>query len=270
MEWLISGKLEEEKQMPDLKIIVADDSPTSLMYMGILLKRIGATVLPAENGFEVLKLLNVIEPDVVMLDIGMGTLDGITTLRYIKENKGTSDLPVIMVSGDSSRQMIQKCKELGCAGYLTKPVRADALHSALKCAVSPGYARRHHLRAPVNKKVIVKHEGTEYELYAETLSEGGIYIRKKDPFPVGSDVEVTLPIEDGGSVSLEGDVVHVKGFFGGEFKILPGMGIRFKEIPGNKIEVLRNYIEKLIAGDIPESLKETVIKPSKNRTGDAP
>jgi len=256
------NKLGKEKQMLDLKVIVADDSPTSLMYMGILLKRIGFTVMPAENGFEVLKLLKVVEPDVVMLDIGMGTLDGITTLRYMKENRETSDLPVIMVSGDSSRQMIQKCRELGCTGYLTKPVRADALHAALKCVVSPGYARRHHLRAPVNKKVIVNHEGVEYELYAETLSEGGIYIRKKDPFPVGSDVEVTLPLNDESSVRLKGDVVHVKGFFGGEFKILPGMGIRFKEIASAEIKILRNHIEKLIAGDIAGSLEETIIRKS--------
>lgn len=251
--------------MFDFKIIVADDSPSSLMYIGILLKRMGFTFIPAVNGIEVLKLLKVVEADVVILDIGMDTLDGITTLKYIKEDNQTSNVPGIMISGDSSRQMIQKCRELGCAGYLIKPVKAYELHEALKRLASPKGTKREHLRALLNKKVAVNHQGVEYELYAETLSEGGIYIRKKDPFPVGSDVEVTLPLKDESLVRLKGEVVHIKEFSGGEFKSLPGMGIRFKEIADDQIEVLRNYIEKLIAGDISDSLEETIIRTSGNK-----
>ncbi len=251
--------------MLDIKIIVADDSPPSLMYIGILLKRMGVTVIPAVNGIEVLKLLKVVDADIVILDIGMDTLDGITTLKYIKEDRQTSNVPVIMMSCDSSPQMIQKCRELGCAGYLTKPVKAYELHEALKCLASPKGTKRKHFRALLNKKVVVNHQGVEYELYAETLSEGGIYIRKKDPFPVGSDVEVTLPLKDESLVRFKGEVVHIKGFFGGEFKILPGMGIRFKEIADDQIEALKNYIEKLIADDISDSLEETIIRTSGNK-----
>jgi two-component system cell cycle response regulator DivK len=242
------------------KVLLADDNQTFLMYMGILLKRMGFTVIPAENGLEVLKLLKIVEPDVVMLDIRMGTMDGMAILKYIKEDKQTSNIPVVMVSSDSSKEMIEKCRRLGCAGYLTKPVKIDRLHEALEnCVFSQIGAKRKYLRASANKKVVVAHDGKKYKLYTETLSERGVYIREKDPLPVGSEVEVILPLEDGDSLQLKGVVAHVKGLFGDVFAV-PGMGIRFKEITDDQVRILKNYIGKLIAEDILDSQEEAVIK----------
>ncbi|MEW6570330.1 MAG: PilZ domain-containing protein [Nitrospirota bacterium] len=108
--------------------------------------------------------------------------------------------------------------------------------------------------------MLVHYQGTTYELYSENLSERGIYVVKKDPFPVGSDVEVTLPIWKENTIKLNGEVVHIRGLFGDVFKLLPGMGIRFKKITDDKLNLLRNYLEKLIASDILDNLKEIIIK----------
>jgi len=72
------------------KIILADDNRTFLMYIGLLLKRFGFKVIPAENGLEVLKLVKLIESDVVMLDVHMQMLDGLSVLRHIKGDKRVS------------------------------------------------------------------------------------------------------------------------------------------------------------------------------------
>ncbi|MBS1235031.1 MAG: hypothetical protein H6R43_747, partial [Nitrospirae bacterium] len=53
------------------KIIVADDNENALMFIGLLLKRLGYNVIPARNGLEVLKLLTLVKPDIIMLDIAM-------------------------------------------------------------------------------------------------------------------------------------------------------------------------------------------------------
>lgn len=243
------------------KILIADDSQTFLIYMGILLKRMGFTVIPAEDGLEVLKLLKIVEPDVIMLDIRLGTMDGAAILKYIKENKQTFNMPVIMVSSDSSKEVIEKCRKLGCASYLTKPVKIDKLHEALEeCVFSQKRAKRKYIRASANKRVTVAHNGIKYKLYTESLSEKGMYIRKKDPFPIGSEVEITLPLKDGASIQLKGDVVYIKGLFGDVFKVPPGMGIKFKEITDDQVEILKNYTERLIAEDILDSQEEVVIE----------
>ncbi len=68
----------------------------------------------------------------ILLDIGMETMDGITVLEAVKKDTQTSHIPVIMVSGDNSRETIKKCTRLGCVGYLAKPVNADKLREALE------------------------------------------------------------------------------------------------------------------------------------------
>jgi CheY-like chemotaxis protein len=231
------------------KVIVADDNQNSLMFIGLLLKRLGYNVIPARNGLEVLKLLKFIEPDVVMLDIAMGTVDGIAVLEHLKKDRQTSDIPVIMVSGDSSTEIITQCKKLGCTDYITKPVSVEKLHTALGwCNLLADWTKRKHLRISLEKKVIVIHKGIPYNLYTETLSEGGAFIRKKDPFPKGSNVQITLPLNDERAVQLQAEVVHVKELFGHVFP--PGMGIKFTEITDHESAILKNYLEQIIAGDI--------------------
>lgn len=242
------------------KVILADDNQTFLMYMGILLKRLGFTVLPAESGLEVLKILKFCEPDVVILDVRMGGMDGTAILRYIKEDRLTSNIPVIMVSSDSSNALVKKCKSLGCAAYLKKPVKIDELHNVMEtCIFSRKRKKRKYIRVLVNKKVIVVYNGIQYRLYTENISEKGIYIRKKDPFPVGSPVEVLLHLDDRKSIRSKGIIVHTKKFLEGVFNIPPGMGIEFKNLSGSQSRMLKNYIKKLIGDDIIDGQEEKVI-----------
>lgn len=70
------------------KILIADDSKTFLMYMGILLKRMGFSIVVIESGKKVLKLVKKINPDIVMPDVNMVDMNG--TLVHTKEI--TSDI----------------------------------------------------------------------------------------------------------------------------------------------------------------------------------
>lgn len=248
------------------KILIVDDSHAFIMYMGILLKRMGFRVVPAENGLEAMKLIRIMEPDLIMLDIVMPITDGIKTLRYIKEDKQISDIPVIMVSTDSNKEMIKKCEGLGISGYLIKPVNIDKLHEVLQDNIfAPMGIKRKFLRVSFIKKIILTFNGISHELYAETLSEGGIYIRKKDPFPVGSEVEIALPLDDS-SLYLRGIVIYTKGIFGDVFRIPPGMAVEFKDITVNDSTSLNKHIKEMLTQDILDSQEEPVISVYKNET----
>jgi len=114
------------------KVLIADDNQVFFAYLEVLLKRMGIVSIHAKNGLKVLKLIENEKPDVIFLDIGMETMDGITILEAVKKDKQTSHIPVIMVSGDDSKETIKKCMRLGCDGYLAKPVNADKLREALE------------------------------------------------------------------------------------------------------------------------------------------
>ena len=226
------------------KVLVADDDEISGAYLGIFLKKMGFIPIHADSGLDVLRLLNLERPAAVLLDIGMEPINGIVVLKHIKREVDLSSIPVIMVSGDDSKETIEKCKKNGCAGYLKKPVPIAELHKALEGCL---FARRKHCRVSVNKEVIVVYNKTPYSLVTETLSEGGVYVKKNDPFPLGAEVEVTLSFLDKGSFSLQGNVVYAKNPMEKDTDGLSGMGIQFRGQSDDASKTLKVYIETIIA-----------------------
>ena len=226
------------------KILIADDDEISATYLGIFLKKMGFISIRADNGLNVLKLLKSERPDAVLLDIGMEPMDGIAVLKHIKKDENLSSIPVVMVSGDESAETIEKCRKSGSAGYLKKPVTIAQLHKALEGCL---FARRKHYRVSVNEEVIVIHNGRSYALITETLSEGGLYLRKKDPFPFGTEVEVMLPFLDKGSFRLQGTVVYAKNPLKNDSDVLSGMGIQFKGYSDDASKILKEYIETIVS-----------------------
>ena len=242
-------------------VIYADDNKTSLMYIGLLLKRFGFRVMPADSGFEVLKLMKLIEADVVVLEVHMQHMDGVAVLRHMRENTLTSHIPVIMISADSRHESVEACRNLGCANYLFKPLKVDLLHNALQeCFFTHKGISRKHLRALFHRKVIVIHRETRYELFAETLSAGGIYLRKENPFPLGDSLDLTIPLAQGDSLQLKGTIIYMKELLGDFLTLPPGMAVQFREITAGDALQLKNHLETIIAGDILEGQEEKIIE----------
>jgi DNA-binding NarL/FixJ family response regulator len=87
-------------------------------------------VAEAENGMQLLNLLKHIKPDVVLLDIQMPIMDGLTTLPEIK--KLYPDLKVIMLSMHNDHSMITRMMEIGANSYLTKESDSETIYQAIK------------------------------------------------------------------------------------------------------------------------------------------
>jgi len=244
------------------KLILADDNKTFLMYVGLLLKRFGVEVLPAQNGLEALKMIKAQPPDLIMLDVHMDTMDGITALRHIKADRDIAQIPVIMVSVDISPETVNSCKAVGCSDYLYKPLKLDKLHESIQSAFISGSGRpvRKHIRTAYNKKISVCSNGVKYDLYTEMISEGGVYVRKKEPLPIGSDIEVTLHLESRKTLQCKGKVIYTKETFGGSSTFSPGMAIQFYGLSSQEHEYMNNYLKTLVAGDILEEQPEKILE----------
>src|SRR6476661_7148272 len=87
-------------------------------------------VAEAENGMQLLNLLKHIAPDVVLLDIQMPIMDGLTTLPEIK--RLYPDVKVIMLSMHNDHSMITRMMEIGANSYLTKESGAEKIYEAIK------------------------------------------------------------------------------------------------------------------------------------------
>ncbi|MGA2193192.1 MAG: response regulator, partial [Nitrospirota bacterium] len=223
-------------------ILVAEDDHSVLMSMCIVFERLGYDAVPAENGLEVLKLLKIIEPDVVMLDLEMPVMGGLETLKQIKRDEQYSQIPVIISTGSAGREVADACHDAGCCCFLAKPVRMAELNEALEKSLFPERGRK-HIRTTLNVKVTVVHNGISHSLYTKSISEKGVFIRTKHPFPTGSEVEVVLPVDNekfllAGSVIYAADAVDIRH---------PGMAIEFLNVGDEDSARLRDYVLSLVA-----------------------
>jgi CheY-like chemotaxis protein len=231
-------------------IVIADDSKTFLMYMSLLLKRLGFQLLTSRNGHEALRLIRLNPVDLVMLNVYMPILDGIETLRLIKSDSRISHLPVIMVSADMSPETMKVCQDFGCRDFLPKPVKVDRLHAAIQESffLQGGHCRQ-HIRTSCSRKIMVEFRGDQRHYYTETFSEGGVYVRTRNPLLVDSAVVVSLDLDDGRR-RYKGKVIYVKNEVGDFSTLSPGMAIQFVELSSQDTLELNSFMKSLVAGDI--------------------
>jgi len=243
-------------------IILADASKASLMYLGLLLKRFGIKVVPVQNGLKALKMIKMHSPDLIILNVHLDEVDGISTLRQIKADMDIAQIPVIMISMDMSPETVNSCKALGCSDYLSKPIKVDKLHESIQRAFFAGSSGpiRKYIRTAYNKKISVYSNGIKYDLYTEMLSEGGVYVRKEEPLPIGSDVIVTLHLESAKKLQIKGKVIYAKETVGDLSNLSPGMAIQFYGLSEKEQEDMNNYLKTLVAGDILEEQQEKVLE----------
>jgi len=232
------------------KILLVDDSRSFIAYLSQVLRKMGFTkIVIAENGVEALRILKLWTPNVVIMDINMPELDGISTLRKIREDRELSTMPVIMVTSRRDRKSFSECLSLGCAGYLTKPMAIPALHDLLQeCIAFIGSNKRFHLRTPFRRKVTVAHRGTSREYEAVTLSEGGIYLRAERPLPVGTELSLSIPLRGREQLRVKGSVIYHFTPREEAGEAAPGMAVLFTDLDEKGESFLNTHLTRLITG----------------------
>jgi CheY-like chemotaxis protein len=114
--------------MREFKILVADDDLDDYQTIVAAFNELGTGqhISHVDNGQELLRTLNsaaqsrMALPDVVILDINMPLMDGITVIAEIKKNPLLDAIPLIMYSTCSEMEQMRKCYMLGADGYFTK------------------------------------------------------------------------------------------------------------------------------------------------------
>lgn len=109
------------------KILSVDDSKTIRMIVKRTFAPYEATVLEAANGEEGLATAAAEKPDLIILDITMPVMDGVTMLGKLKEDPELKGIPVIMLTAESGRENVAFIAKLGVRDYLVKPFKDEQL-----------------------------------------------------------------------------------------------------------------------------------------------
>ena len=110
-------------QIPPCRILYVEDNPANLRLVeGILEHFPGVTMLSAMQGGLGVELAIEHVPDLVLLDINLPDISGLSVLHRLLRHQRTADIPVVILSADATRERVQQLLDSGARSYLAKPL----------------------------------------------------------------------------------------------------------------------------------------------------
>lgn len=103
-------------------ILIVDDNPTNLKLAADVLECEGHSVLRAQNAEEAQEILKRTIPELILMDIQMPGMDGLTLTRRLKAHPAFQHVPIVALTSFAMKGDDQKAREAGCDGYITKPI----------------------------------------------------------------------------------------------------------------------------------------------------
>jgi two-component system, sensor histidine kinase and response regulator len=128
---LITRHLISESRQP-VRVLVVEDNPVNQQVAAAMLRKRGHAVTIAENGQEALDALRAAAFDVVLMDVQMPVMDGLTATRAIRADPGLADLPVVAMTAHALQEEQQHCRDAGMSAYLAKPFKPHELFAAVE------------------------------------------------------------------------------------------------------------------------------------------
>ena len=111
------------------RILVIDDSNTNLVLLESLLKKNGYSVSSALSAKEGLKSIEEGKPDLIYLDFLMPEIDGLEFMTMLQANESWKDIPIVMLSAISDKEVIKRSMDMGVKEYVTKPINIHRIIS---------------------------------------------------------------------------------------------------------------------------------------------
>jgi two-component system chemotaxis response regulator CheY len=118
------------------KILVVDDSESIRHQVAHGLTRAGFQVVEAGDGIAALKQVTEHDFAMIILDVNMPFLNGLDLLDRLKNESKTSHIPVVMLTTEAQRSVIERARKAGAKGWLIKPIKIENVVSTVNKLVT--------------------------------------------------------------------------------------------------------------------------------------
>lgn len=108
-------------------ILIVDDEPLTRNLLRLMLERAGFEISEAEDGLKALLMMAEQAPDVLLLDVMMPNMDGLTVCEKLRARPETAVLPIILLSARTSSEAVKAGMDAGATKYLSKPINRKEL-----------------------------------------------------------------------------------------------------------------------------------------------
>ena len=113
-------------------VLIVDDEPMTRNLLRLMLERVGFDILEAGDGLEALDIVAESQPDLLILDVMMPNMDGITVCETLRARSETAVLPIILLSARTSPDAVRMGLDAGADKYLGKPVGREKLINTVR------------------------------------------------------------------------------------------------------------------------------------------
>lgn len=106
----------------DARILIVEDNPTNLRLAKEILEDAGCSVEQAIDAEEAQALLGQTSPDLILMDIALPGMDGLSLTRKLRADARFKDIPIVALTASAMKGDAAKALAIGCQGYITKPI----------------------------------------------------------------------------------------------------------------------------------------------------
>ncbi len=167
-------------------VLIADDVPDNLKFLGKILEHVGLRVVSATNGQEALLALQKEIPDLVITDLRMPVMDGIELVGQIRRNEMWSKIPVVVASASVLQDTLAELKGEHFDGFLLKPLQIPTIINELK----------KFLKYQLQEGKVVAHLPRKFEIPVITHAEAAriLPVLEQEVLPLWNEIKERQPV----------------------------------------------------------------------------
>ncbi len=128
--------------LPPVGVLIVDDRTANLLVLESVLEPLGQRIVRAESGHDALRAVLDETFAVILMDVRMPGLDGLETMKLLRQQEGRRRVPIIFISAADEDEQVYRSYSAGAVDYIRKPIDADALRSKVSVFV---HLRQHEL-----------------------------------------------------------------------------------------------------------------------------
>lgn len=121
---------------PDASVLIVDDDEDQGAILEYRLQKLGFQTIFARGGSEAVHSAHAAHPDLILLDLKLPDIDGLQVCQTIADSPDTCDIPIIIVSGVESPDIVRQSRTAGCQFYVRKPYDPNVLFALIRQSLS--------------------------------------------------------------------------------------------------------------------------------------
>jgi uncharacterized protein (TIGR02266 family) len=230
------------------KVLVVCRSSMGQMYLGVMLGRIWYAPVLARTAGEGILLGRQHDCSLVLFDGDMPDEERSAAAAALAAEPRLSRLPRVLLLSAGAQTLPESLLPEGWAAVVSKPIADISLLYDVLRKLSD--EQRRTPRVPVRTRVEIEEGVPQRHLMSVNISEGGIYLRTPDPLPEHAVLHLAfaLPL-DTTVVRAAGRVVRTAPI-DDRLEAEPGMGLQFTDISGESRQMIKNYVQWSLIGDL--------------------